>query len=104
MCNYVIWGAIKDHVVAQSYLWDSKRAKDFTFMLQVVGIIVTVLANLWNASIDKTIIAWIKRKCPSSWNRLEECIHETFDEDATLYSSTAMPAAPSLQQYPRHVD
>lgn len=62
MCNYVVWEAIAQHVPAQSELFQSKRGKDFTFDLQVVGIIITVVANLWNASVDTTVIHWIKKK------------------------------------------
>merc|ERR1711981_1342813 len=58
-------------------LWDSVRAYKFTFYLQVIGIILTVVSNLWNASMDKTFIAWAKKKCP-----------ECFDYDETWWSAT----------------
>ena len=62
MCNYVVWEAITQHVPAQMELFQSKRAKEFTFDLQILGIIVTIVANLWNASADVTIANWLKKK------------------------------------------
>lgn len=61
MCNYEVWKAITQHVPAQTELFQSKRAYDFTFDLQVVGIIITVVSNLWNASVDTTVLHWIKK-------------------------------------------
>jgi len=64
MCHYVILGSIKDHTPSQMYLFDSKRAYDFAFYLQILGIIITVLTNMWNASLDHKIRDWAREKCP----------------------------------------
>lgn len=81
MCHYVVCGSIKDHTPSQIYLWDSLRAYQFTFALQVVGIIITLVANLWNASVDKTFMNWLRRqKCYEYFERgekgkgFEECL------------------------------
>lgn len=62
MCQYVVLGAISDHVPSQAYLKDSIRLYNFTFYEQILGIIVTIVANLWNASVDTTILKYIKSK------------------------------------------
>jgi len=63
MCNEVILKSIADHVEAQMYLLsDSVRLSNFTLFLQLIGIFCTLLANLWNASADKTLLSWLKSK------------------------------------------
>lgn len=64
MCHYVIIGSIKDHTPSQMYLFDSKRAYDFAFYLQIVGIIITIVTNFWNASLDQKFKEWAREKCP----------------------------------------
>jgi len=62
MCQYVILTSISEHVEAQLYLKDAVRLYNFTFYLQIIGIFVTIVANLWNASADVTIMNWLKSK------------------------------------------
>jgi len=62
MCQYVIMTSISEHVTAQLYLKDAVRLYNFTFYLQIIGITVTIVCNLWNASADVTIMKWIKEK------------------------------------------
>lgn len=62
MCQYVVLGAISDHCPSQAYIKDSIRLYNFTFYEQILGIIVTIVANLWNASLDTTVLKYIKDK------------------------------------------
>lgn len=41
---------------------DSLRVKNFTLCLQILGIICTLVANIWNASFDKAIYKWLEDK------------------------------------------
>lgn len=62
MLNYCVWNSIMEHEKAQMYLFDSTRVKSFTKYLEVLGIILTIVANLWNASVDKTVWTYLKEK------------------------------------------
>lgn len=62
MCQYVILTSISEHVASQVGIYDSKRLYDFTFWLQITGIVITVVSNLWNASADVTIMNWLRNK------------------------------------------
>lgn len=62
MMNYAVWKSISEHTPAQQELFQSKRAKDFSFYLEIIGIIITIVANLWNASVDTTVTHWLKDK------------------------------------------
>jgi len=67
MCQYVVLTSISEHEPSQMAIYDSKRLKRYTFDLQVLGIIVTIIANLWNASADVTIANWLKGKDLAFW-------------------------------------
>lgn len=67
MCQYVVLTSISEHEPSQMAIYDSKRLKRFTFDLQILGIIVTIVANLWNASADVTIANWLKKKDLACW-------------------------------------
>jgi len=62
MLNYCVWNSIQEHEKAQMYLFDSSRVKGFTKNLEIIGIILTMVANLWNASVDKTVWNYLKDK------------------------------------------
>merc|ERR1712070_437370 len=98
MLNYVVWGSIQDHEASQAYLWESKRAKGLTVNMQIIGIVITIIANLWNASLDKTIIRWSKKKCPVCWSKMEECFAQ-FDQDSPADRSVTGDLNKS---YPQH--
>lgn len=93
MCNYVVLTSIKEHTESQAYLFDSVRLYNLTFNLQVLGIIVTVVTNLWNASVDKTVMNWLKkhhwleREEHSTWGHFKSMCCCCFGGSSTLASA-----------------
>lgn len=72
MLNYCVWNSIMEHEASQMYLFDSTRVKSFTKYLEVLGIILTMWSNLWNASVDKTLWDWLKKKGWVDWLEREQ--------------------------------
>lgn len=99
MCNYVILKSISDHVEAQMYLMtDSLRVKNFTLCLQILGIICTLVANIWNASFDKTVYRWLEDKGCFSNDAEEEEVHEVKYTESDTANLDLQALGPQMQK------
>lgn len=91
MLNYCVWNSIMEHEASQMYLFDSTRVKSFTKYLEYLGIVLTIVSNLWNASVDKTVWNWLAQKGWIAWLEREE--ESAFKACCPCFSSSASSSA-----------